>query len=157
MESLSIIILNHNTYQLTCDCLRSVYQSNLKEIDLQVILIDNGSTEICPVPFSEIFKDIIYIKSDFNLGFARGNNIGLQYADKDYILLLNSDTVIVDPDTLNKTIRVLKKFDDGIVLTTQLLTSDGKPQVAYGPIPGLSNEFILTTFLYKCFSKEKLA
>jgi GT2 family glycosyltransferase len=157
VESLSIIILNHNTYQVTCDCLKSVYQSNLKEIDLQIILIDNGSTEICPVPISEIFKDIIYIKSDENLGFARGNNLGLQYANKDYILLLNSDTVIVDPDTFHKTISVLKRFDDGIVLTTQLLTSDGKPQVAYGPIPGLSNEFILTTFLYKCFSEEKLA
>ena len=157
MESLSIIILNHNTYQLTCDCLRSVFQSNLKEIDLQVILIDNGSTEICSVPFSEVFEDITYIRSDVNLGFARGNNIGLQHADRDYILLLNSDTVIVDPDTFHKTIRVLKKFDDGIVLTTKLLTSNGKPQVAYGPIPGLGNELILTTFFYKCFSQERRA
>ena len=156
MDSLSIIIVNYNTYRITCDCLRSIYLSNVTNIDLEVILVDNGSSEIQPVPFQALFTDIIYIRSESNVGFAKGNNIGLKMASKSYVLLLNSDTLIVDPDTFSKTIEMLKCFDNRIVLTTKLLTPAYNPQVAYGPIPTLIGELILSTFIYKILPGRKI-
>lgn len=157
MDSLSIIIINYNTYEVTCNCLRSIFNSNIGDIDLQVIVVDNGSTEHCLVPFERLFPHIIYVKTERNLGFAQGNNVGIAYATKTYLLLLNSDTLILDPNTFQKSIDVVKENGDRIALTTKLLTVDGRAQSAYGFLPGLLYEFVFTSFLYKLFSKRKKA
>ncbi|GAI88318.1 unnamed protein product, partial [marine sediment metagenome] len=98
-----IIILNWNGLQDTVECLES-----LKKITYQnckILIIDNGSK----IDEAKILKDkfgdfIETIRSDKNLGFAGGNNIGFDYAldnNADMILILNNDT-IVNPDFLEK-------------------------------------------------------
>ena len=159
MRGLSIIILNFNTYALTCACIRSIYNSNLEDIDLEIILVDNGSTEEQSVPFTQIFPKVVYVKSNDNLGFAKGNNLGISHASKTYILFLNSDTIVVDQDVFIKCLDKLNEHDDKIVLTPRLLTEKGQPQVAYGLLPGLLSELMFTTFSYKLLArrqKEKL-
>jgi GT2 family glycosyltransferase len=150
--SLSVIILNYNTYEVTCNCIRSVLKSCLDDISLEIVLVDNGSTENQPTSFTSIFPDVIYISSPVNLGFAKGNNLGISHSTGSYILLLNSDTILTDEQTLIRSLNKLSEFDDKVVLTSKLLTARHVPQVAYGSFPSLMKEMLFTTFLYKCLS-----
>jgi GT2 family glycosyltransferase len=86
----SIIIINYNTYGLTTACIRSIY-AYTKRVPFEVILVDNASTECDPDEFSSAFPSIRLIKSEKNLGFAGGNNLGIQHSKGEHILLLNSD------------------------------------------------------------------
>lgn len=149
MVSLSIIILNHNTFEITRSCLDSIFRSDLDDIDLEVIVVDNGSEELQDKTFKDLYPSIVYLETGLNLGFAKANNLGLCAATKDYVLLLNSDTIISDPQTFLKCIEVLRTYDDRVVLTTRLLSTDGQSQVAYGFLPSLTLEICFTLFLYK--------
>jgi GT2 family glycosyltransferase len=152
--NLSVIILNYNTYELTCNCIRSLLKSDLDGIKLEIILVDNGSSEKQPVPFKTVFPDLIYVESSINLGFAKGNNLGISKASGAYILLLNSDTILTEQDVLIKSLKKLTEFDDQVVLTSKLLTPRNVPQVAYGCLPSLSTEMLFTTFIYKLLPKS---
>lgn len=94
----SIIILNYNTCRLTMDCLRSVYDSETR-YSYEIILIDNNSHDHSVETISKEFPDVLLIANSENVGFAKGNNQGMEVASGRYLLLLNSDTV-VRKDTL---------------------------------------------------------
>src|SRR6187551_458695 len=91
----SIIIINYNTFDLTSNCIRSVVEQT-KNVSYEIILVDNASVEKDAVEFSNIFPQIVLVKSSTNLGFAKGCNLGIEHSKGDYILLLNSDTVLVN-------------------------------------------------------------
>ena len=63
----SVVIINYNTFQLTCDCIASVYQ-NTKGVPFEVILVDNASTERDPQAFLIHYA---YMQQD-EPGFCRG-------------------------------------------------------------------------------------
>jgi GT2 family glycosyltransferase len=88
---ISIVIINYNTFDFTCKCIESILKYTYS-IVYEIILIDNASTEIEPNEFKKLFSDIILIKSDQNVGFSKGNNLGISVAKGEFILLLNSDT-----------------------------------------------------------------
>jgi len=94
----SILILNYNTCRLTMDCLRSVYDSETN-YSYEIILIDNNSHDNSVETISKEFPDVLLIANSENVGFAKGNNQGMEVASGRYVLLLNSDTV-VRKDTL---------------------------------------------------------
>lgn len=90
----SVIIVNYNTLKLTLECIASI-RENTTGVSYEIILIDNNSTDGSYERFS-IMDDITYIYSDENLGFGRANNLGIQHARGKYLLLLNSDTVLLN-------------------------------------------------------------
>lgn len=154
-KQLSIVIVNYNTYELTLQCIRSIYDRIPDASDLEIVLVDNGSDEEPSDSFENVFPQVKYIKSRINVGFAKGNNLGISYTSRPYILLLNSDTIIVDPRTFDACISKVKEYNDQVILTTRLLTERGEPQVAYGFLPSLAYELIFTTFVYKLLPKKK--
>lgn len=89
----SIIIVNYNTFALTCACIQSVID-NTKGVRYEIILVDNRSIENDPDDFLKKFPGITLIKNKTNVGFAKGNNVGISSSSGKYILLLNSDTVL---------------------------------------------------------------
>ena len=91
----SVIIINYNTFQLTCNCIESVI-ANTKGVAYEIILVDNASIERPPQSFKERFPDVILVESIVNGGFAKGNNWGIEVASGDIILLLNSDTYLTE-------------------------------------------------------------
>jgi GT2 family glycosyltransferase len=93
MKSVSIITVNFNQHQVNIDFLKSI-KLNSSSLKLEVIFVDNGSREEFESEYKKIFPDLIYIRSDKNLGFAGGNNLGIEAATGDYLLLLNNDTEI---------------------------------------------------------------
>lgn len=93
---LSIIIINYNTNKLTSDCIDSIKSSDVSMIDYEIIVIDNASPIEDPEKLKVTFPEIQLIKSDENLGFGRANNLGIDIAKGKYILLLNSDTIVLE-------------------------------------------------------------
>jgi GT2 family glycosyltransferase len=89
----SIIILNWNTTSITCALLRSI-KSNLTYSNVEIILVDNGSSEDPTDEFLSIFGDIKIVLNPSNYGFSAGCNIGVKEAVGDYYFFLNSDTEI---------------------------------------------------------------
>lgn len=96
---LSIIIVNYNTCEITLNCLKSVFESELM-YTYEVILIDNNSSDSSVKRIETDFPQVRLICNDQNLGFSKANNQGIRLAKGRYILLLNSDTVIAK-DTLS--------------------------------------------------------
>lgn len=132
MPDISIIIVNYNTFELTCDCIRSIKDNTI--CNCEIILVDNASSECNAKLFLEYFPDIKLIQSKTNLGFAKGNNLGIQLASGKYILLLNSDTILLN-NAIDLSLERIKK-DGGIgALSGQLVSKDGSLQ-------GASNEFV---------------
>lgn len=93
MKFVSIITVNFNQHQVNIDFLQSI-KANPSKNKVEVIFVDNGSREQHEQEYKSIFPDLIYIRSEVNLGFAGGNNLGIQAASGDYLLLLNNDTEI---------------------------------------------------------------
>lgn len=75
----SILILNYNTCGLTMDCIRSVYDS-VTNYSYEIILIDNNSRDHSVESISKEFPDVLLIANSENVGFARGNNQGMEAA-----------------------------------------------------------------------------
>jgi GT2 family glycosyltransferase len=119
---LSIIIINYNTFETTCDCLKSLYKFNPK-CSFEVLLVDNASSECDPNLFLEKFPTVKLIQSAKNLGFAGGNNLGLDHAIGEYILLLNSDTIFIE-DCITPCIEFMEHNPKIGVLNPKLLNPD---------------------------------
>ena len=99
----SIIIVNYNTADLIVDCIESINRYT-KDISFEIIVVDNNSSDKSCSVLEEKFNNIILIKSKDNLGFGRANNLGALTAKGKYLLLLNSDILLIDNS--------IKKFFD---------------------------------------------
>ena len=97
-----IVILNWNGLDVLQDCLRSI--SALRYPCVQVIVVDNGSTDGSTEMLGRDYPNVVRIANNVNLGFAAGNNQGIRLAlerGDDYVLVLNNDTIL-DPDCLTQ-------------------------------------------------------
>lgn len=131
---ISIIIINYNTKTLTRQCINSIL-SHTKGITYEIILVDNNSTD---GSINEFCNDptINFIETKKNLGFGKGNNIGIQNAKGKYVFLLNSDTLL-----RNNAIKILFDFytehkNERIGAVGTLLEDfDGNICHSFGPLP----------------------
>lgn len=93
MHPVSIITVNYNQPEVTEALLQSVMSKN-DYPDIEMIVVDNGSNEN-PVPnWKKKFPWVHFVRSESNLGFAAGNNLGIREATGDYLFLINNDTEI---------------------------------------------------------------
>lgn len=90
----SIIALNYNGFELTCAMIDSI-RRNVK-LDYELVVVDNASREDEAGMLRERYPDLKLVRSDKNLGFAGGNNLGLKVATGRYLLFLNNDTELED-------------------------------------------------------------
>lgn len=151
----SIIIINYNTYELTKKCIESVFTKTIAT-PFEIILIDNASTECKPEIFLELFPAIQLAKSRQNVGFAGGNNLGISKANGEYILLLNSDTELLN-DAVTEAIAVFEQEADIGVLSGQLLAPDGSIQAQAGRFPSIMREIRELFRLNKLLSPKQRA
>ncbi len=104
----SILIVNYNGRHLLEDCLVSVFENEYPQKSYEVILVDNDSQDESTHYVKEHFPQIKLIESQENLGFAGGNNLALNYARGEYIVLLNNDTK-VDKNWLSTLVETAQK------------------------------------------------
>ena len=97
---LSVIILNYNVRFFLEQCVFSV-QKALENIDGEIIVIDNNSSDDSCAMMKEKFPNVKLIENKENSGFPKGNNIGVTEAKGEYLCILNPDTVVAE-DTFTK-------------------------------------------------------
>lgn len=99
----SIIIVNYNTKDVTTNCINSVIQ-HTHNLTFEIILVDNASRD-GSIEYFRTRRDISFIESNVNLGFGKANNWGITHAKGEFLLLLNSDTLLIE-----NSIQKLKDF-----------------------------------------------
>lgn len=107
----AIIILTWENYEETADCLDSLRSVNYD--NCRIIVVDNGSNDGSVSRLRQEYGWCEFIVNDKNIGFARGNNVGISHAletGTDYVLLLNDDT-IVQPDFLTPLVDAMERYD----------------------------------------------
>lgn len=109
MKKVSVVTVNFNQPVVTEELLSSIEKTNTYS-NLQIIVVDNAS-KVNPVPdWITKYPGIIFIRSEVNLGFAGGNNLGLQSATGDYIFMVNNDTEFT-PGLVETLVNVLDNND----------------------------------------------
>ena len=150
MSDVSVVIVSFNTKKLTLDCIGSIQKSSILRIEL--VVVDNGSDDGTVASLKKLAnKGVIkLIANKSNLGFAKANNQGIKEARGEYVLLLNSDTV-VKKNAIDKLVEFAKSKTDAGVIVPKLLNIDGSLQGSVFRLPTLSR-----AIAQYWFSKKKL-
>ncbi len=120
---LSVVILNYNVRYFLELCLKSV-QAAITNIDAEVIVVDNHSKDNSCGMVKTLFPDVKLIENDNNLGFSKGNNIGVAHANGEYLCILNPDTVVQE-DTFEKLLDFSKSKPDLGAVGCRLIDGTG--------------------------------
>jgi len=154
-KELSIIIVNWHSADYLQACVRSIYEHTLA-VDFEVIVVDNASFEGCGEWLAREYPDVIFVQSQTNLGFARANNLGVQYASGRVLLFLNPDTEVRDR-AIERLYEHLKSLTDPGVVGCRLLNSDGSLQTScVQSLPTLLNQVLDMGVLQRWFPKSRL-
>jgi len=122
---ISISIVNLNGREYLKDCLSSIKSLNYPQNKLEIILVDNGSSDDSVKFTSENYPDVKIIKNSKNLGFAAANNQAAKAARGEYIAFLNNDTK-VDKNWLIELLRPIYRDREVVVSGSKVLSMDGK-------------------------------
>lgn len=110
MKKLTLVTVNYNTEKDTKNLLMSLRRIERNNFHLQIIIVDNGSRTPFQLDPQEKKENITILRSDENMGFAGGYNIGIRAAlaqNSDYILIINNDTKVYS-DMLKNLLQVLE-------------------------------------------------
>lgn len=141
---LSIIIVSYNVRDLLGACIRSIRKQ--VNSSYEIIVFDNDSTDgTQKLPELE-GKDVHFIPSTKNLGFAAGNNRALEYAKGEYIFFLNPDTELID-DSTDRMLEFLKKHPETGLLAPKLEYGNRKLQRSIRPYYSFLGSLIDNRFM----------
>ncbi len=166
---LSVIIINYNTVELLFDCLKSIKKALKPKNGLEVIVVDNASSDGSVDMVERDFPSVNLIRNKVNKGFSTANNQGAKVSTGKYLLFLNSDTK-VSAKSLVKPLKYLKTHPKVGALTVKLILANGQidpdnhrgfptPWTALTHFSGLNKLFPKSRLLnnyfqsYKDFSK----
>ena len=88
---ISIITINYNGLKDTCELMETL---PLDDKSVEVIVVDNASTNDEATTIEKRFPQVLVIRSKVNLGFAGGNNLGIKAAHGKYLYFINNDTLL---------------------------------------------------------------
>jgi GT2 family glycosyltransferase len=132
----SILVISHNTRELTLACLRSLFEQT-HGLEFEVIVVDNASTDGSAEAIAVAFPSARLIEPGTNLGFAAGNNLAARHARGELLLLLNPDTVIQD-GAVQKAVAFARDNPEAGIVGGRTLFADGtlNPSSCHGrPTP----------------------
>ena len=146
---LSIIIVSYNTKEVLQNCLHSIYSSSTKS-SFETIVVDNHSTDGSVEMMKTEFPQVKLILNQENRLFAKANNQGAAIAQGEYLLLLNSDTLVYD-DNLDKMIAFFDTLPEKVIcIGPKVLNPDKTLQSQGWPLPSRLERFCM------CFKIGKL-
>ncbi|MGZ3493880.1 MAG: glycosyltransferase family 2 protein [Thermodesulfobacteriota bacterium] len=152
MVDLSIIIVNWNTRDLLIQCLESIFRT-ARGVDLEVFVVDNGSTDGSARVVKERFPVVKVIENQGNIGFAGANNQALKISGGKYSLLLNPDTQ-VKGKAIEELISFMEAHPRAGISGVQLLNSNGSKQNSIANFPCLTTELLNKSLLRRLFPKK---
>jgi GT2 family glycosyltransferase len=153
MMDTSIIIVSWNTRTLLEDSLKSIYKQT-QDVTFEVIVIDNASTDGSAEMIKKNFPQAMLIENSENRGFAAANNQGIAISKGRYVLLLNSDTIVLD-NAIEKTLSFADAHPESAVVSCRVLNPDRTLQPTCFMFPSILNMLLSSTYLYKLFPKSK--
>lgn len=142
----SVIVITYNAKDDVRDCLLSLA---VQEVPIEIIIVDNASTDGTREMLTNEFAgwaNIRLILNDENIGFAKGNNQALPYCNGEYILLLNSDTV-VPRGGIAEMVKYMDLHPDVGVLGPRMVNENGIVQLSYGRFWSLIRDVAIAPIL----------
>jgi GT2 family glycosyltransferase len=124
----SILIVNYNVKDYLRQCLLSIARSKT-HYRVEVVVVDNNSIDASVEELQPQFTWVKWIALDENLGFGRGNNVGLAYCTGRYVLFLNPDTILGE-DTISTMVDYLDASPSVGLAGCKVLNADGSFQLA---------------------------
>lgn len=154
MPDLSIIILTYNTCDLTRDCVAAALaEAARSHFEVEIIVVDNASTDETMATLRAAFPAVDVIVNASNLGFGRGNNVGLVAAAGRYLMLLNSDAFL-QPGALRALVEFMDAHPDAGACGPMLLNADGTLQPSGRSLPSVWSIFVGMTKLYRLWQRD---
>ena len=132
---LSIITVNYNGVKDTCELMESL---PLNDKSLEVIVVDNGSFQNEASEIEKRFPQVLVIRSNQNLGFSGGNNLGIQAAHGKYLFFINNDTIIHQPSAISHLMNRLDSSPSIGMVSPKIRFSWGCQQIQYAGYTPLS-------------------
>jgi len=146
---LSVVIVNYNVRYFLEQCILSI-QAASKNVSVEIIVVDNNSSDDSCKMLQEKFPKVILIKNKQNTGFSKANNQGVEISKGEYVLILNPDTVVAE-DTFTQILNFAKTKQNLGVLGVKLVDGAGQflpeskrgiptPQVSFNKLFGVSSK-----------------
>lgn len=152
MIDVSVIVIAWNVRELLYNCLKSVYKET-RGINYEVIYVDNASDDGSVKMVKERFPAVRIIENEENKGFITANNQGIEISKGKYVLLLNSDTIILD-NAIAKAVKFVDQHPEAAVIGCRVLNPDMTLQRTCSMYHSLLNMFLAATYLYKIFPRN---
>jgi len=152
--TVSVIIVSWNCRQMLVDCINSL-RGQLPAGTSEIIVIDNASSDGTADAVRQGFPDVKLVESATNLGFARGNNVGLELSNGKYICLINPD-VVVGQECISRMVNYMEQHPDIGMLGPRIVGRDGETQRSCMRTPSLWNQLCRTLGLDSLVKHSRL-
>lgn len=153
---ISIVIVSYNTKEFIDRCLKSIYESDLKKLSHEIIVVDNNSSDGTPQHLKKSFPKVKLIENVDNFGFSKACNQGVRNSLGKYLLFLNPDTE-VEKETIPHMISFMDKNKDAGASTCFIkLPTGALDDGAHRGFPTPWNSFSYFSGLSKMFPQSKL-
>ena len=153
MTDLSIIIVCYKGWGRLNKCLESLSSFSGKIIKIEVIVVDNNSSDETIHEIEERFSKFRFILNEINGGFANGCNLGAKNASGEFLLFLNPDTVASESE-IEKLLNIARQNPEFGIVSCRQENEKGKYSISYGQFPSLFN---LTGFQRAILGNRSLA
>jgi GT2 family glycosyltransferase len=150
---LSILIVSWNTREVLRDCLRTVYEQT-KNVPFEVIVVDNASEDGSADMVKTAFPQAVLLANTTNRGFAAANNQAIEAAQGRYVLLLNSDTLVLD-GAIDKMVGFAEAHPEAATVACRVLNSDRTWQPTCFMFPSALNTLIGALYLNKLLPRNR--
>jgi hypothetical protein len=150
-RQLSVVLVSWNTREVLRRCLVSLFEH--AGMGLDVIVVDNASGDETVAMLQSEFSSVRVIANEENVGFARACNQGMRASESRYILLLNSDTYVVD-DSIRRLVATLDARTEISMLGCQIRTPNDRVQHTANRALGIFRGLFEDLWLYRFVSPK---
>jgi len=133
----SVIIVSWNARNYLEQCLTSLTEEVCR-CSMEIIVVDNASADGSPECVESRFPHVRLIRSGANLGFAKGNNLGIAHSKGRYLCLVNSDVKVLK-DCITRLVDYCEQHPHVGMVGPRIMGGDGKLQRSCRGFPGLWN------------------
>ncbi|MBP6089708.1 MAG: glycosyltransferase family 2 protein [Crocinitomicaceae bacterium] len=160
MTDLAVVILNYNSFQDTINLVNELQKQSIVN-DLFVLIVDNFSPNNSYeqlIPLESTYKNVKVLQTVSNLGYAKGNNIGLDYLDKnvhpEYVAILNND-VVLENDCFERLIEKYKQLEQAAIIAPKQLDVNNKEVPVYS-MNNFLDDCVNLFYFFKLFHRRKI-
>ncbi|MCL5103526.1 MAG: glycosyltransferase family 2 protein [Armatimonadetes bacterium] len=154
MVDVTLSIVNWNTRDELLDCLKSVFEQD-GSVNCEVIVVDNASTDCSTGVVESEYPQAHLIRNDQNLGFGAAHNQSIKESSGRYVMLVNPDCRMLEPNVLRKMVDYMDAHVDVGILGPKVLNPDGSLQYSARHFPTMVAAVFRHTIFGKLFPNNR--